>query len=384
MRDALRLPGGVSAGSASPLPAPGTVGGGGGGININVTDVAWSLPQSYLVDNGNTNTTGSMENNNGNSPRQPGARGGGAEGGVGVVASTVSSTTTTTANLRGSDLGLGDSYEELLASPGDDNEYHFQDQHYPSFIKRVYVGNSGEHQRQQHAFESTIPTNAFDDSSVVAAAGSNGVVVSWSAPSLVANMACPSSNNAGGSGRPGIGLFHTRKSNVATSQVSAAAASIGQPEAAFMAHSRAVNRLAWHPTGRRPYLLLSASQDGTAKLWDRRASTSSSSAISGGADGNLGSTAASSSTQPSSFNLNNAKNWFGFASPHSVPSAQLPASIALSRTAMWHCVSTYQPKCEAVRDIKWNPFIDDGECAIMAFLRMYCFSSLTDNTFFAS
>ena len=56
-------------------------------------------------------------------------------------------------------------------------------------------------------------------------------------------------------------------------------ASIGhQPEAVLVEHSRAVNRLAWHPTGRRPGLLLTASQDATVRLWERRVGSAARSA----------------------------------------------------------------------------------------------------------
>ncbi|KAL7543588.1 hypothetical protein ACHAXR_012881, partial [Thalassiosira sp. AJA248-18] len=308
LRDALRLPGAAHSGSAS-LPAPAS--GGGGGITINVTDVAWSLPQSYVVDNG----VGSLD-----------------KSGVAGVGTN-----------RGSDnVGVGDSYEELLFSP-DVNDSAQYDQHYPPFVKRIYMG--GEDHSQPF---SAIP--ALDDTSVVAAAGSNGVVVAWNARALVGDLTSPSSNNSGGGGPSG--LFHSRKDNVRGSQVSSAP-SVGQPEAAFLAHSRAVNRLAWHPTGNRPYLLLTASQDGSVKLWDRRA-TSSSSALSGG-DSAIGSN--NVPLAQSSFNLS-SKSWFGFGSSPSVRNAQLPPS-GMARTAIWHCVSTYQPKCEAVRDIKWNPYIDD-------------------------
>eukprot|EP00571_Detonula_confervacea_P001238 CAMPEP_0172319194 /NCGR_PEP_ID=MMETSP1058-20130122/37079_1 /TAXON_ID=83371 /ORGANISM="Detonula confervacea, Strain CCMP 353" /LENGTH=990 /DNA_ID=CAMNT_0013034193 /DNA_START=210 /DNA_END=3181 /DNA_ORIENTATION=- len=308
LRDALRLPG--AAPGSAPLPAPSARGG--GGININVTDVAWSLPQSYVVDNG----VGSLENNGNTWPR----------GGDGIAAA---------GGHRSSDnvaLGLGDSYEEFLSPPDahDSEQHSSNDQHYPKFIKRI---------------RSATP---LDDTSVVTAAGSNGVIVAWNASSLLSSP--PSSSNSGGGGP--TGLFHARKNVGRTQQVSSAA-SIGQPEAAFLAHSRAVNRLAWHPTGRRPYLLLTASQDGSVKLWDRRATSSSSTLP--GASGSIG---PNLPVNQSTFNLS-AKSWFGFGGAPTVQNAQLPTSSAMARTAMWHCVSTYQPKCEAVRDIKWNPFLDD-------------------------
>src|SRR6056300_968339 len=43
VHDALRV-----SGSSTPTPTAG----GGGGVNVNVTDVAWSLPQSFVLDNG--------------------------------------------------------------------------------------------------------------------------------------------------------------------------------------------------------------------------------------------------------------------------------------------------------------------------------------------
>ncbi|KAL7552029.1 hypothetical protein ACHAWF_015240 [Thalassiosira exigua] len=305
LRDALRLPGAAHPGSAS-IPTPSA--GGGGGININVTDVSWSLPQTYVVDNG-----------------------GGGDGNGNVAAGT---------HGGSENAGLGDSYEVLLSSTDvhDSEHYCSHDQHYPSSIKRTFVRGS-----EHSSFPPALPH--FDDTSVVAAAGSNGVVVAWNARDLVGDLSSSvEKNSAGGPG----GLFHARKSNVRVSQVSPAA-SMGQPEAAFLAHSRAVNRLSWHPTGRRPYLLLTASQDGSVKLWDRRATSSSSATESRGVE--------NVPVVESSFNLS-AKSWFGFGTP-SVTNAQLPPSNAMAMTAIWHCISTYLPKCEAVRDIKWNPFMDD-------------------------
>jgi len=318
LRDALRPPGAAHSGSASrPTPSAG----GGGGININVTDVAWSLPQPYVVDNG----VGPLGENNSNTTRP-------TRGGDGIAAAGVH---------RGSDH-VGDSYDELLSPPdshdAEQHTSHDHDHHYPPFIKRFYMGGG-------------MPS--LDDTSVVAAAGSNGVVVAWNARALVGDYSTSStssSNNAGGGGPSGR-LFHARKSNVGGSSHVSSAASIGQPEAAFLAHSRAVNCLAWHPTGRRPYLLLTGGQDGFVKLWDRRATSSS---LSGGAS----SVASNVPVVQSTFNLS-AKSWFGFGGSPSVRNAQLPPSAAMPRTAIWHCVSTYQPKCDQVRDIKWNPFIDD-------------------------
>lgn len=330
LRDALRLPGAVSH-SGSPSLNPSV--GGGGGVNVNVTDVAWSLAQPFVVDG----ILGSRDNSNTSNRSLRGDS-------IGAVKGT-----------RRSSNYVGDpyDYEEALSSPdGNESEKH-HDQHYPPFIKRVHQG--AREQRRIFAGECRDPSwlPPLGDTSVVAAAGSNGVVVAWSAEALLEDSTSnPSSENSGGG--LGGGLFHVRKSDVGGSVTSAASA--GQPEAAFLAHSRAVNRLAWHPTGRRPYLLLTGGQDGTVKLWDRRATSSNLSV-------GTGSVGSNAPIMPSTFNLS-TKNWFeglGFGGLKSVPNATLPSSNAMARTAIWHCVSTFQPKCDAVRDVKWNPYIDDGE-----------------------
>ena len=135
-----------------------------------------------------------------------------------------------------------------------------------------------------------------DDDDIVAAAGSNGVVVVWSAQKGLLNP-------------------------TATSSMAAA------PDAVLSQHSRAVNRLAWHPSTKKAGLLLTASQDSTVKLWERRAS-------SGPMGGNQGNP--------------NIISWFGM--PHSDPK---------HKSISWHCLATYEPKAEAVRDIRWSPFFDD-------------------------
>jgi WD40 repeat protein len=235
-------------------------------VNVTVTDVAWSLPQSYLVDNGFNSEVVSP----------------------------------------GGDSSTVDSMDD-----GADSEQH--PGHYPAFIKRVRVGTG-----KTQFYPSNV--QAMDDSSVVAASGSNGVVVAWHNSALLGDATNSPSNNAQS------GLFHDRRErSVSTSS------SIGQPEAVFLAHSRAVNRLAFHPTGNRPYLMLTASQDGTVKLWDRRASS-----------------APVTDDKPNAaLTVPNMRTWFGFGT-------QITANRSLSTstyatTSNWHCVSTYTPKCEAVR-----------------------------------
>lgn len=295
-----------------------------------MTDVAWSLPQSYYI----------LENVNSSSLRSLDGTGVSGEG--------------------GNDFESFDLHHSGLLTPGAfESEQQYNVQHYPPFIKRTYMG-SGQN-RKIYNSEDTTTTIPVDDTSVVAAAGSNGVIVAWRARSaLLGGDNAPSSNAGGrGWGLGGGGRSGNNDNTTGTSQVSSAA-SIGQPEAVFLGHARAINRLAWHPTGRRPYLLLSASQDGTVKLWDRRAA----------ANTGFGTYVSPPVTNnPQMFQQSTKSptlmSWFGRNTPKA--SNTIMSSNATVRTASWHCVSTYQPKCEAVRDIKWNPFIDDSKVFFLFF-----------------
>lgn len=268
----------ILSGQTSSVPTP--TAGGGSGVNVTVTDVAWSLPQSYLVDYGYNS--------------------GVAEG-----------------ISPGGDSSTADSIDDIDSDhPG----------HYPAFIKRVRV-DSGKGQ-----FYSPSAQHV-DDSSIVAAAGSNGVVVAWHHSALLGDTSKSPSNNAQS------GLFHGRRErSVSTSS------SIGQPEAAFLAHSRAVNRLAWHSTGNRPYLLLTASQDGTVKLWDRRATSA---------------TVTDDKRVNAALTVPNMRSWLGFGGTQMATNRLASTSANNTTTSKWHCVTTYTPKCEAVRDIKWNKYLED-------------------------
>lgn len=97
-----------------------------------------------------------------------------------------------------------------------------------------------------------------------------------------------------------------------------------------------MNSLAWHP---KRYLLLSASQDATVLLWERRRVTSEESAA--------------KTAQPQhSYQTPLLRGLlFGGMTPNT-PSPQ--------RSYSWHCRSKFEPKSEAVRDIRWSPFYEDG------------------------
>eukprot|EP00547_Thalassionema_nitzschioides_P002698 CAMPEP_0194214342 /NCGR_PEP_ID=MMETSP0156-20130528/15499_1 /TAXON_ID=33649 /ORGANISM="Thalassionema nitzschioides, Strain L26-B" /LENGTH=918 /DNA_ID=CAMNT_0038942573 /DNA_START=52 /DNA_END=2809 /DNA_ORIENTATION=- len=136
------------------------------------------------------------------------------------------------------------------------------------------------------------------DSSVVAAAGSNGAVIVWNAEEAFLDP-------------------------------SAATAMGPPPDAVLSQHARAVNRLAWHPNKRTPGFLLTASQDATVKLWERKSSSNG-----------------RGSSQPNQ----NLISWFG---------KQASRSSLTNSSISWHCLATFEPKAEAVRDIRWSPFHDN-------------------------
>jgi hypothetical protein len=93
-------------------------------------------------------------------------------------------------------------------------------------------------------------------SSFIAAAGSNGMIVVWSAGSLL------------GLSAPGDASMTSGRRAASSSSSSPSKSSVlVPPEAELSLHTRQVNRLAWHPT--HYGWLLSASQDGTVLLWER-------------------------------------------------------------------------------------------------------------------
>lgn len=153
-------------------------------------------------------------------------------------------------------------------------------------------GSSGEIEMDGSRHSTSSWSSVAPEGSLIAAAGSNGLIVVWNAENLL-----------GGS---------------------------NAPEAVLSQHVRAVNRLDWHPT--RPGLLLSASQDSKVLLWERRQTE--------------GSTMEVGNKSQSRFN----RIFGGMAGP-----------TITRRTFTWHCRATFEPKSEAVRDIKWSPFYEDGE-----------------------
>jgi WD40 repeat protein len=142
-------------------------------------------------------------------------------------------------------------------------------------------------QHHHHKASNVVITKvAWSRTGLIAAAGSNGVIVVYSLD-----------NNA---------------------------------EAVLSQHVRAVNGLAWHPT--RDGLLLSASHDATVLLWERLEET------------------VQADHAKSSKGLHH--RLFGVA--------QSMTNSTRKNNMTWHCRAKFEPKSEAVRDIQWSPFYEDG------------------------
>lgn len=186
--------------------------------------------------------------------------------------------------------------------------------------------------------------------SLIAAAGSNGVIVVWSAALLLGLPTHADGDTPGNS-----------KNNEAV-QKSPTAPVVQQPEAELSKHTRQVNRLAWHPT--KHGLLLSASQDGSVLLWER---------IRRRNDDLVDKKSVSADS------LKNKPNRFqglfgGLTQQHQQQQQQLSDAGTLvqplhlkhqrfqqqQQQYQWQCRATFTPKSEAVRDLRWSPFYDDG------------------------
>eukprot|EP00566_Odontella_aurita_P004060 CAMPEP_0113564672 /NCGR_PEP_ID=MMETSP0015_2-20120614/21750_1 /TAXON_ID=2838 /ORGANISM="Odontella" /LENGTH=1222 /DNA_ID=CAMNT_0000466781 /DNA_START=16 /DNA_END=3680 /DNA_ORIENTATION=- /assembly_acc=CAM_ASM_000160 len=305
VRDAFGLPKAAEATTGTTLGVAA-----GGGMNITVTDVAWSLSQSVVDADADPSV-----------PMRS----------VGAV------------SAAGDVEGGLDSNNSI-----------------PQKQPQVPLHSFGKSQSSRPS--SPLSPSLLGDDSLVAAAGSNGVVVVWNAQSALLGAEAPAVTHSTRHHFLGGGGKATDASSASSSAV------IGQPEAVLADHSRAVNRLAWHPTGRHPGLLLTGSQDGTVKLWDRRASQPSVSV---------------SSSQPNEAPRQlrphgGIRSWGLFGGRQSISGISSALTHPSHRTSggagsrgvptapvcSWRCVSTFQLKSDAVRDIQWNPFIDDIFAAV--------------------
>jgi len=157
--------------------------------------------------------------------------------------------------------------------------------------------------QQQYGPQQQQQRNSATES-FIAAAGSNGVIAIWKAQNLLSK---------GQSMTPEMVLLNH--------------------------HVRAVTRLSWHP---QKALLLSASLDSTVRLWERR---------------NLNRKTSSSSSSPGG---NNPTSQPGLSfSFFGVGGKGGGGRDAQKQNFTWQCTKIFEPRTEAVRDVGWNPFLDE-------------------------
>uniref|UniRef100_A0A7S3P7D6 Uncharacterized protein n=1 Tax=Amphora coffeiformis TaxID=265554 RepID=A0A7S3P7D6_9STRA len=186
------------------------------------------------------------------------------------------------------------------------------------------------------------PADESDDfapTTWIAAGGSNGVIILWSAQTLRNHVA------AG-----------------ATLPASATApAPPVPPDAVLRQHMRAVNRIDWHPWD--PAVFLSASQDGTVRMWERTRKPR---------DGK-----GNNNNTPSSSNAHGADST-ETGGPHRLFQLSLfggsgNAASANQGSFVWQCTTVFEPKSEAVRDVAWNPFEPDVFALVTAGGTLVCY-----------
>ena len=218
---------------------------------------------------------------------------------------------------------------------------------------------------------------SIDSDSVVAAAGSNGVVVVWHAQTALLGLATfnpyvgDSSQRWNWTRTTGIqsllfGRVDGSAHRAAQNKDSVASqAAMGQPEAILAEHTRAVNRLSFHP--RKPYLLLTASQDASVKLWERKGGNRrDSDEIQSQAEQPMSSSSSMKHSRSGS-GSGVLLSWFGVhqqpmlqpAVETPPPSRRVARPTAPPQPPTWHCIATFQSsRNDAVKDIQWSPFLE--------------------------
>ena len=179
--------------------------------------------------------------------------------------------------------------------------------------------------------------------SMIAVAGSNGVICIWNVATLLWLE--------GSSSRDTVTAPRTSTSP--------------PPPVAILNHRRHVTALAFSPLHQG--WLCSASQDRTVIVWEQRPPPS------------LPNTAAlSSSTHTSQRHKHTTTNhhpspppqpqglfgsWGSHASS-SAPASSVPAphhpNVVPTNHPTWHCRTTFAPKSETIRDVQWSPILKDG------------------------
>jgi WD40 repeat protein len=183
-----------------------------------------------------------------------------------------------------------------------------------------------------------------EDDSLIAAAGSNGIVIVWSAKRLLfSDSGIPPTTKK-------LGGFNSLTSSSASSAAFLAKKQrTQQPEGILDQHTRAINGMAWHPTI--SGLLLTASQDGTIKLWQRKALTRPEPNEESG------------DKKPQEQSPQHQRSWWGGVvgggsrnDGRGSPTADDDDAIKYA----WGCRATYSlGEQDAVRDIRWNVLVPE-------------------------
>jgi WD repeat-containing protein 24 len=232
------------------------------------------------------------------------------------------------------------------------------------------------HTRRAHS-ASSVKSSVNPIGSFIAAAGSNGSIVIWNAETLLHTLV---SSQNGGISISAESQSTTRLGDETNQQQQQ---HLVTPEAVVNHHSRDVSRLAWHPN--KYGLLLSGSQDGSVRLWERRLQEFSTDPAH--------EVVATKVQQPtSSRSVGVSSNTAMFSSffagirttvPRTTPIPTDGATsinnvtVAKKPAYQWHSRATYEPKSEAVRDIRWSLYYDDGMLIVYDCKRSFRNHSLT-------
>jgi len=198
------------------------------GMNVTITDVAWSHAKINREFSSSTesNTSGGVGNNHnmGSSIKN--------DVGIGNISANIANTNAANTNKSGVDFDASSLHDMNEPNPNSNHTYGSNSSN-PLLNHFSQQMNMEDDPNNMNSNINLFSSLAED--SVVAAAGSNGVVVAWHARTAL--LEDISGSTRSGQTPPAI---------------------LGQPEAVLAEHTRAVNRLAWH--SRKHDLLLSASQ----------------------------------------------------------------------------------------------------------------------------
>ncbi len=282
-------------------------------IVINITDIAWSMRQYDNDDDDElikSNDFGNM--NMEPQPKPLNTNPGSGAGGVGGATAAGGDEAGITETMRNDDP-----FKSIISMPGD---------------------------------------LLMADDSLIAAAGSNGVVVIWRTCDILGGGFGNNYNrpyNRGGMNMFGGGPNKNKNTPNQTldhfqflqqymnNQIggglggiggnrNAPSATIGQPEAILVEHNRAVNRIAWHRN--RPGIFLTASQDTTVKMFERREDKIEDDLdkLHGGSE---------------------SSKWSWFSKSRS--------SSSSVKSFSWHYTGCFKPNCGSIKDIQWSHCNDD-------------------------